>query len=99
MAALQAKKDQLTRFMSAYRETIDWMYADPTATKAFAEFAATSEENARRIREEFFPKSLIDPDEMKGMEIVMRDAVSFKAIPAPLSDEQLKQLIQIPPRR
>jgi NitT/TauT family transport system substrate-binding protein len=32
---LQKRKDVLDRFMLAYRETIDWMYADPAAPKAF----------------------------------------------------------------
>ncbi|WP_293859125.1 ABC transporter substrate-binding protein [uncultured Alsobacter sp.] len=96
--ALQGKKEQLTRFMKAYRETIDWMYSNPAALTQYADFAKTTEVYAKRIREEFFPKSLIDPDEMKGMDLVMRDAVQFKAIPAPLTPDQLKELIQIPPR-
>ena len=95
---LAEKKDALNHFMKAYRETIDYMYADPAAGKSYAEFAGTTEAAAKRIREEFFPKSLIDPDKMFGLDLVMRDAVSFKTITAPLTDDQLKQLIQIPPR-
>jgi NitT/TauT family transport system substrate-binding protein len=97
-SALESKKDTLTRFMAAYRETIDWMYKGDEALKAYAEFAKTSEAQAKRIREEFFPKSLLDPDKVAGLDKLMEDAVSFKTIAAPLSADQQKQLIQIPPR-
>ncbi len=33
LAVLQNRKDVLTRFMRAYRETIEWMYTDPQAIK------------------------------------------------------------------
>lgn len=96
--ALQAKGDALTRFMAGYRETIDWMYSDDAALKAYAEFAGTTPPVAKRIRDEFFPKSLLDPDRMAGMDVIMRDAVSFKVIPTPLTQAQLDELIRIPPR-
>jgi NitT/TauT family transport system substrate-binding protein len=97
-AALEGKKDVLTRFMKAYRETIDWMYAGYAPLKAYAEFAKTTEVQAKRIRDEFFPKDLINPDTMSGLDKLMEDAVSFKTIAAPLTAEQQKTLIQIPPR-
>jgi NitT/TauT family transport system substrate-binding protein len=95
---LARKPDAMSRFMSAYRETIDYMYADPGAAAAYAEFAGTTEAAAKRIRDEFFPKALLDPDRISGMDALMGDAVTFKAIPMPLTDDQLRQLIQIPPR-
>jgi hypothetical protein len=33
---LQARKPAIDRFMKAYRETIDWMYSNPAALKAYA---------------------------------------------------------------
>ncbi len=54
---------------------------------------------AKRVRDEFFPKSLINPDEIKGLEPLMAEAVTLKFIPAPLTKEQLAELIQIVPRR
>ena len=35
--ALKDKKDAILRFMQAYRETIDWMYASPDAVKLRAD--------------------------------------------------------------
>ena len=38
------KKDQLARFMDAYRESIDYMYgSDPKVIKDYAEFAGVAE--------------------------------------------------------
>src|SRR6266545_4195563 len=67
--ALEKKKEVIDRFMTAYRETIDYMYSDnPQVIKDYAEFVKVPEAMAKRVRDEFFPKSLIDPDEIKGLE-------------------------------
>jgi NitT/TauT family transport system substrate-binding protein len=94
--ALAKRKDVFRRFMQAYRESIDYMYSDnPQVIKDYAEFAGVSEAVARRVRDEFFPKSMILPDEIKGIDALMQDAVELKFIPAPLTKEQLAELIQI----
>ena len=94
------RKDVSERFMRAYREAIDYMYSDnPQVIKDYAEFVKVPEPMAKRVRDEFFPKSLINPDEIKGIEPLMAEAVTLKFIPAPLSKEQIAELIQIPPRK
>jgi ABC-type nitrate/sulfonate/bicarbonate transport system substrate-binding protein len=55
-ASLDGKPDVYRRFMRAYRETVDWMYASDEAPKIYAEFAKISIEDARRVREEFDPQ-------------------------------------------
>ena len=42
--ALKERKDVMLRFMRAYRETLDWMYADPQAVKFYAEKMKMPEE-------------------------------------------------------
>ncbi len=97
---LKSRKAVVERFMQAYRETVDYMYSDnPQVIKDYAEFVKVPEPMAKRVRDEFFPKSLINPDEIKGLEPLMAEAVTLKFIPAPLSKEQLAELIQIPPRK
>ncbi len=99
-ATLAGKKDQLTRFMDAYREAIDYMYGpDPRVIKDYAEFAGVSEPVAKRVRDEFFPKSLLDPDRIKGIDQIVQDAVTLKYTATPLTKDQLAELIQIPPRQ
>jgi NitT/TauT family transport system substrate-binding protein len=97
---LTKRKAVLDRFMVAYREAIDYIYsADPQVIKDYAEFVKVPEPMAKRVRDEFFPKSLVDPDEIKGLDSLMAEAVTLKFIPAPLSKEQLAELIQIVPRK
>ena len=98
--ALEKRKDAIDRFMQAYRETIDYMYSDnPQVLKDYAAFVQVSEPMAKRVRDEFFPKSLVDPDAIKGVDSVMKEAVNLKFISEPLTQKQLDELIQIPPRK
>lgn len=95
---LKARKETLDRFMKAYRETVDWMYSGDAALKIYAEFVGIPESRAKRSRDEFFPKSAVDPDKIVGLEAILPDAVTLKYIAKPLTKEQLAELIQIPPR-
>jgi len=95
---LQSKKAVVDRFMKAYRETIDAMYADPNALKAYADFVGITEAKAKRTRDDFFPKAAIDPDKVIGLDAIVQDAVALKFTSAPLTKEQLTELMQIPPR-
>jgi NitT/TauT family transport system substrate-binding protein len=98
--ALEQKKAPIARFMDAYREAIDYMYSDtPQVIKDYAEFVKVPEPMAKRVRDDYFPKSLIDPDEIKGLDSLVKGAVALKFIAAPLTAQQLAELIQIPPRK
>ena len=93
---LAPHKDVAARYMQAYRETIDYMYGDnPQVLKDYAAFAGVSEAMARRVREEFFPRALVEPDAIKGLDSLMVDAVALKFISAPLSKEQVAELVQL----
>jgi NitT/TauT family transport system substrate-binding protein len=97
---LKTRKDVIDRFMKAYRESIDYMYSDnPQVIKDYAEFVNVPEAMAKRVREEFFPKSLVNPDAIRGLDSLIPDAVTLKFIAAPLNQEQIAELIQIPPRK
>jgi NitT/TauT family transport system substrate-binding protein len=98
--ALVKRKEVIERFMKAYRESIDYMYSsNPQVMKDYAEFARISEPLAKRVRDEFFPKSLVNPDQIHGLETLIPEAVNLKFIPAPLTKEQIAELIQISPRK
>lgn len=94
---LQAKKDAVTRYMKAYRETVDFMYTD-AGLKAYADWLKIPEAKARRTRDDFFPKQAIDPDRIIGLDNVVKDAVALKFTANELTKDQLSELIQIPPR-
>ena len=94
--SLAKKKDAIDRFMQAYRETIEYMYGnDPRVMKDYAEFVGVPEPLAKKVRDDFFPKALVWPDEIKGLESLMEEAVTLKFIPAPLTKEQQAELIRI----
>ena len=72
------------------------MYSDnPQVMKDYAEFVGVSEAVAKRVRDDFFPKSLVDPDEIHGLDSLMAEAVTLKFIPAPLTKEQVAELVQM----
>lgn len=96
---LAKKRDALMRYMQAYRETIDYMYSSDQAIKDYAEFAKIDETMARRVRDEFFPKAIVLPDEIKGLETLIPEAVTLKFIDKPLTKEQQAELFQVPLRK
>ena len=98
--ALVKRKEVIERFMKAYRESIDYLYSsNPQVMKDYAEFARVSEPMAKRVRDEFFPKSLVNPDQIHGLDSLIPEAVNLKFIPAPLTKEQTAELIRISPRQ
>ena len=98
--ALVKRKEVIDRFMKAYRESIDYLYSsNPQVMKDYAEFARVSEPLAKRVRDEFFPKTLVNPDQIHGLDTLIPEAVNLKFIPAPLNKEQIAELIQISPRK
>jgi NitT/TauT family transport system substrate-binding protein len=94
---LAQRRDVIDRFVAAYREAYEWLYANPDGVKLYADYGKVSERLAIRIRDEFLPKAAMSPDRMLGIESIMRDAIDFKFVPAPLSSAQLAEVVQIPP--
>ena len=93
---LAKRRDVYDRFIAAYRETIDWMYSDPKAIEAFAKYASIPPATAQTVRDQFYPKTMLQMDEVKGMPELMQDAITFKYIPAALTQQQLDDLLQLP---
>ena len=90
---LTKKSDAIKRFLAAYAETIDWMYSSPDALKVYAAFADITEEQARYIRDEYFPKKSLIPTRLSGLEHAIADAMTMKFITAPLSQEQRDEFL------
>jgi NitT/TauT family transport system substrate-binding protein len=97
--ALVQKRAAMERFVAAYRETYEWLYSNPDGPKIYADYGKVSEKLAIRIRDEFLPKAALQPDRVLGTDQVMRDAIDFKFMTAPLTAEQLAQAIQISPAK
>jgi NitT/TauT family transport system substrate-binding protein len=92
---LQNRRDAIARFNRAYQETVDWMYSDPAALKHYEEYSGLPEKIVLRVRG-LIPKESLATGRVAGMDQIMADAVAGKFIPAPLSSEQIQELVQIP---
>ena len=93
LATLGARKDALKRFVAEYKETVDWMYSDPAALKIYADFAKMPESAIGRVRE-LIPKNSVATDKVVGIDQIMAEAVQNKFLTAPLTKEQLADLIR-----
>ncbi len=96
-AILAAKRPLIVRYLQGFIETLDWLYSDPAAIKAYAAWSGLPEAIARRAPE-FLTKDNLDPRHVSGLDAIMADAVTFKYLPGPLTPAQLAEVIQIPVR-
>jgi NitT/TauT family transport system substrate-binding protein len=93
---LARRREVYERFIRAYRETIEWMYADDRAIAAFAQYAAISSAMARRVRDDFYPKAMLQLDRVMGLAELIEDAIAFKYVAQPLTPAQIAELLQTP---
>jgi NitT/TauT family transport system substrate-binding protein len=94
-STLQNRSDAIARFNRAYQETVAWMYSDPAALKHYGEYSSLPEKIVLRVRG-LIPKDSMATDRIEGLDQIMADAVAGKFIAAPLTAEQVKELVQIP---
>jgi NitT/TauT family transport system substrate-binding protein len=94
---LARKRDFVARYLKAYNETVDWMYSSPDAVPRYLAFSGLSEASVRHMLADFIPKESLQTAKIMGIDESMKDAVQFKFLAAPLREDQLKELIQIPP--
>ena len=93
-AAAEQKRDAIERYLKAYRETLDWMYSDPAAIKAYAEWVGIPESLAKEVRDQFYPKENLRLDRLSGLDDAMSDAVSLKFLSQPLTKAQLDEFFK-----
>jgi NitT/TauT family transport system substrate-binding protein len=93
-AVAEQRRDVVERYLQAYRETLDWMYSDPAALKAYAEWVNVSEALAKEVRDQFYPKENLRLERLSGLDEAMADAVSMKFLAAPLTKQQQDYLFK-----
>ena len=97
--ALKTKHDAILRFMEAYREAVDWMYADPKAVEMYSVKIKRPIELLKESMAKFQPKETLQTDKFADLDGAIRDAVKLKFLEKPLTKEQIAELMQIPPRK
>jgi NitT/TauT family transport system substrate-binding protein len=93
---LARRREIYRHFIRAYGETIEWMYADDRAIAAFAQYAGIALATARRVRDEFYPKAMLQLDRVTGVPELIDDAIAFKYVTQPLTPAQTAELLQTP---
>jgi NitT/TauT family transport system substrate-binding protein len=91
------KHDAIVRFMQGYREAVDWMYSDPKAVEMYSKKMKLPVDLLKASMEKFQPKEALQSDHFADLDGAVRDAVKLKFLTAPLTKEQLSQLIVTPP--
>jgi ABC-type nitrate/sulfonate/bicarbonate transport system substrate-binding protein len=94
---LQQRPAIVRRFIQSYRDSLQWMYSTPDGLAAYAALAHVPEPTAQQVRDVFYPKDNMQVDHVSGLASVMADGIEFRYLAAPLSQEELRQLFQIPP--
>jgi NitT/TauT family transport system substrate-binding protein len=95
---LKQRPDVAARFVKAYRETVDWMYADPKALELYAKKIDKPVELVKQTIAQFYPKDVLQTDQMADMPGILRDAVKLKYLREPLTPAQVTELVRTPPR-
>jgi NitT/TauT family transport system substrate-binding protein len=93
---LRQNAGAIARYLKAYHETVDWMYADPEAVRRYVVFSKLSDSAVNHMLRDFIPKDSLQTREILGIADSMQDAVQFKFLALPLNEEQVKALIQMP---
>ena len=93
-ATLQNRHDSIVRFMQAYKETVDWMYSNPDALKVYEDYSGVPPSVVQRVLK-LIPKEALQTDQVMGINDIVADAVTQKFLAAPLTADQIKELIQI----
>jgi NitT/TauT family transport system substrate-binding protein len=88
------RKGALDKFMTAYNETLDWMYSDPDAIKRWADWTQTPLDVAQGMRDEYFPKKNLLLERLSGVEDTITDAVEMKMMGKALTKAQLDDLFK-----
>src|SRR5947207_3401808 len=79
-ATAEQRRDVIERYLQAYRETLDWMYSDPAALKAYAEWVNIPETLAREVRDQFFPKENLRLEDRKSRRLNSSHTVTSYAV-------------------
>lgn len=96
LRVLTERHDAFLRFVQAYREVLDWMGSNPEAVRLWSATIGVPFEVAKRAAYEFQPRSSKDQLRLEGVSDIMAGAVRQKFLTEPLTDAQVKELIQIP---
>jgi len=90
---LTERRDVARRFMKAYHDTVEWMYANPAQAIAFfAKFNDVSPEIAQQTAPSF-PKQAVAPWPVKGLQRNLDEALEYKQLDKPLAEKDAQAML------
>jgi len=90
---LQERPKAVQAFVRGYKESLDWIYAN--LDKAAAHWAALNKITPEIAQEgmKFYPKAVLEPWPISGLDHSIEAAVKSKRLEKPLSADQIKELV------
>ncbi len=90
---LTERREVARRFMKAYYDSIEWMYANPAAAAAFfAKFNAVAPEIAQQTAPSF-PHAALAPWPVRGLKRNLDQALEYKQLDKPLAEPEAQALL------
>jgi NitT/TauT family transport system substrate-binding protein len=93
--SLKTKRAAIEKFMRVYARAIDWAYQNPRAVEIFASNMKLALPIARKAVDEFYPKAGLQIGEIKALDLTLKDALDYKYIPAPKTEQDIAGLFDI----
>lgn len=93
--ALKAKRAAIEKFMRVYARAIDWAYSNQTAIDIFAANMKLPPDIAKKAVTEFYPKAGLQIGEIKGLDLTLQDALTYKYIPSAKTEAEIAPLFDI----
>jgi NitT/TauT family transport system substrate-binding protein len=95
-AFLASQPSVVARFVKAYEQAVNWMYTDPKALAVFAGWNGFDIDTARETLK-YFPRQSLATMQINGLAQSVQDALEFKSITAPLTADQMRDIIAVVP--
>jgi NitT/TauT family transport system substrate-binding protein len=90
---LTERRDVARRFMKAYHDSIEWVYANPDKAIGFyVKFNKVAPAVAKQTYESF-PKAAVAPWPVRGLKANLDEALQYKRLEKPLAEAEAQKLL------
>jgi NitT/TauT family transport system substrate-binding protein len=90
---LTERRDVARRFMKAYHDSIEWVYANPDQAIGFyVKFNKVAPAVAKQTYESF-PKAAVAPWPVRGLKANLDEALQYKRLEKPLAEAEAQKLL------